>query len=74
MSDIASLQVKVFTQEQQLAMCVEMLKTLAMDVRILRSDSDRARERDAVYDRWVKAMPLVFAGLSGIYWVLSHMR
>lgn len=71
-SKISGLQFKVQSHEHQLALCLEMLRSLSSDVKVLRSEADRARERDAIYDRWIRLMPVIIGIISGIFWLFHH--
>lgn len=57
----------------QMAAVAKSLEDLKIDVRHLMKESDQAAVRAALYDRWVRILPVVFAGISGTYWLCTHL-
>lgn len=59
---------------EQLSIAVLTVNEIRMDVKLIMADSERRRERDAVYDRWLRAIPITLAVISGAYWLLIHLQ
>lgn len=72
---------KIFEHEQKLAILAEQIAQVAGMCRETRGDikgllayAERHAERDAIYDRILRVVPISIGLVSAVYWILSHLK
>lgn len=72
---------RIFEHEQKLAVLSEqvgqlllMCRETRLDIKSLSGYAERHAERDAIYDKLLRLIPVSIALISGIYWIFSHIK
>lgn len=74
MSDLIDHDKRLTRLADQMSHTMMICAEMRTDIKSLVMHSERQRERDAMYDKCLRAIPIVFALLSGGYWILSRLK